>query len=302
MRPLALLVAALIPAPALAHAGLHDAGAPIGWTWDPTITFPLAISLLVFAVGWQRLRARARRGVDQLRRRAMLFGVGWAVLAGALVSPLHEGGERSFALHMTEHELLMLAAAPLLVLARPLAIMLWAWPASTRQALGRLSTTPMISALWRSLTAPVTATLVQAAALWLWHAPAVFDLALAREGWHAAQHLSFIVSALLFWTAMLGQHGASGARGGRAVAVLCLFATSIVSGALGALMAVSTSPWYEGYAHLGMAPLGLTPTEDQQVAGLIMWVPGGLVHALAALIVMRDLLRNRPEEGRSHAV
>ncbi|WP_407696273.1 cytochrome c oxidase assembly protein [Sphingobium sufflavum] len=75
------------------------------------------------------------------------------------------------------------------------------------------------------------------------------------------------------------------------VAALCLVATSIVSGALGALMAFATSPWYSGYARLGLAPFGLTPAEDQELAGLLMWVPGGLVHAVAALLVMRRLLR-----------
>jgi cytochrome c oxidase assembly factor CtaG len=192
---------------------------------------------------------------------------------------------------MTEHELLMLAAAPMLVLSRPLALMLWAWPAPIRRGLGRLSTNRVIARGWQGLTAPVPATLLQGAALWLWHAPILFDRALASDRWHAAQHLSFIVTALLFWTAMLSHHGKPDAVGARAIAVMCLFATSIVSGALGALMALSTSPWYKGYTQLAMAPLGLTATEDQQVAGLIMWVPGGLVHAGAALVVMRGLLR-----------
>ena len=84
---------------------------------------------------------------------------------------------------------------------------------------------------------------------------------------------------------MLGRRTAPG------IAALCLVVTSIVSGALGALMAFATSPWYAGYARLGMAPFGLSPAEDQQVAGLIMWVPGGLVHAGAALMVMRRILR-----------
>jgi cytochrome c oxidase assembly factor CtaG len=304
MRPLKFgaWAGALIATPVLAHGGSHEAGAPIGWTWDPAITIPLALSLLLFVIGWWRLHARAGRGTNLLRRRALLFAGGWAILAGALVSPLHEGGEHSFTLHMTEHELLMLVAAPLLVLSRPLAIMLWAGPADMRRALGRLGNARVIARSWRGLTAPVTATLLQAAALWLWHAPVLFDFALASEGWHAAQHLSFIVSALLFWSAMLGQGGASAAGGARAVAILCLFATSVVSGALGALMAISASPWYQGYARLGMAPFGLTPSEDQQFAGLIMWVPGGLVHAFAALILMRGLLRNQHADGAPYAV
>src|SRR5205085_12218768 len=169
--------------------------------------------------------------------------------------------------------------------AEPLAVMIWAFPPAGRRRIGLLTASPPIEHAWRFLTGAVTATLLQAAALWLWHAPALFDLALASDRWHAAQHLSFLIGALLFWTAMLGRRTAPG------IAALCLVATSIVSGALGALMAFATSPWYAGYARLGIAPFGLSPAEDQQLAGLLMWVPGGLVHAGAALLVMRRILR-----------
>jgi putative membrane protein len=286
MRRLSLpLLLALVPT----LAGAHETGVahtePPGWTLDPTIVVPLLLGLVLFASGWRRLRGRSRQGVALLVRRARLFGSGWLVLAAALVSPLHEAGERSFAAHMFEHELIMLVAAPLLVLSEPLAVVLWAFPPGGRAALGTLSNAASVAGTWRLLTGAVAATLLQAAALWLWHAPALFDRALASEGWHVAQHLSFLVSALLFWTAMLGRRTAP------PVAALCLVVTSIVSGALGALMAMATSPWYEGYERLGLAPFGLTPAEDQQLAGLLMWVPGGLVHAGAALLIMRRLLR-----------
>jgi putative membrane protein len=267
----------------------HDTGVThrelSNWTLDPWILVPLGVAAALFGAGFRRLHMRAGRGSSDLSHRARLFAVGWLVLVAALVSPLHQAGERSFAAHMFEHELIMLAAAPLLVLSEPMVAMLWAFPTGARRAIGALTKAPFITAAWRQLTGPVTATLLQATALWLWHAPALFDLALASDGWHAAQHLSFLVSALLFWTAMLSQHAAAG------VAALCLVATSIVSGALGALMAFATSPWYVGYARFGMTPLGLTPAEDQQLAGLLMWVPGGLVHAGAALVIMRKLLR-----------
>jgi cytochrome c oxidase assembly factor CtaG len=307
MRPLSRRLAALAAlcggTPALAHHLEGPAGAPPGWTWDPWITLPLALAALLFAAGWRRLAARSARR-REWRRRAALFAGGLLVLAGALVSPLHEAGERSFAMHMTEHELIMLCAAPLLVWAEPLVVMLWALPLPLRRGIGRITAARPVATLWSQLTAPVSATLVQAAALWLWHAPALFDLALASEGWHAAQHLSFLLSALFFWTAMLGRRGRRAAGvGQRGVAALCLFATSVVSGALGALMAVSESPWYRGYSALGMAPFGLTPAEDQQVAGLIMWVPGGLVHAVAALLLVRTMLRPAPRLGEAaHAV
>src|SRR5205085_3217187 len=110
---------------------------------------------------------------------------------------------RSFTAHMAEHELMMLAAAPLLVLSRPLAVMLWAFPAGGRQALGGLSRNGAVAGPWRVLHEPAVATLLQAAALWLWHAPALFDRALRSEGWHIAQHLWFMLSALVFWSSML---------------------------------------------------------------------------------------------------
>lgn len=293
MRKLTVIIAltaVATAAPAWAHAE-HDHHAAPGWTWDAWITIPLLVAALLFALGRRRLHARSSGGRARLRQRAWLFAGGWLTLAAALVSPLHEAGERSFTAHMTEHELLMLLAAPLFVMAEPLSAMLWAFPPPARRAIGRIGTVRPVSIVFFWSTGAVTATVAQAAVLWLWHMPALFDLALASEGWHVVQHLCFIVSALLFWTAMLGRRGAgAGALGERALAAFCLLVTSFVTGALGALMAFSDSPWYAGYAGLGLAPFGLSPAEDQQIAGLIMWVPGGLVHLIVALILTRTLL------------
>lgn len=273
MRGLAPL--ALLPwtAAALAHAGEVHPRDAIGWTVDPSVIVPLLLSLCIYGLGLARLHRRAGRGREALVRQAWLFVLGWLLTAGAVVSPLHEAGERSFAFHMIEHELLMLPAALLLVAARPGPVLLWGLPRPLRQALGSAARFP----LWRHLTEPITATAIQALAIWLWHIPALFDMALQHEGWHIAQHASFFASALLFWWAMLH-------RAHEGLAALCLFGTSMIGGALGALMALSNSPWYAPYAALGLSPLGLSAAEDQQFAGLIMWVPGGLFHLGAALV------------------
>ena len=126
--------------------------------------------------------------------------------------------------------------------------------------------------------------------MWVWHAPALFDRALASQGWHIAQHASFIAASLLFWVAMLKPR-----RGGYLLSAVCLFATSLVGGALGALMAVSESPWYAAYAAMGMSGIGLDPVTDQQLAGLLMWIPGGLVHGAAALFLLYRWLRRSEE-------
>jgi cytochrome c oxidase assembly factor CtaG len=100
--------------------------------------------------------------------------------------------------------------------------------------------------------------------------------------------VSFLVTALLFWHAVLDPRTR---RHGSGAAILALFATATVGGALGALMALSSSPWYAAYAAMGMTPFGLAPIEDQQLAGLLMWVPGGLVHLAAALVLLARWLR-----------
>ena len=274
---------------AQAH-GLPPSASTLGWTFDGWVTGPLLVSLAWFAIGYARLRRRSAFAAH--RASAAWFIAGWLVLAAALVTPLHEAGERSFAAHMLEHELLMLVAAPLLVLSRPIGIALWVFPQGGRRALAGVG--HGIGGIWRVLTAPVTATLLQAVALWLWHAPRLFDLALADPDWHVVQHLCFLGSALLFWWSVL--HGRDRRLG---VRVGCLFFTAIVSGALGALMAFSSSPWYAGYAASGLDAFGLAPAEDQQLAGLLMWIPGGLVHAIAGLALVARRLGMGGE--RAHA-
>jgi len=288
VRKLIAFAIAGLAAPAAAHDG--NPHGP-GWTWDPWVTVPLAVLLIVWAVGRMRLADRTK--VE--RRGAALFLSGWLVLTLALVSPLHEGGEASFTLHMIEHELIMLVAAPLLAGSAAGGAMAWGLPQLLRRALGGSWKRPL-SALWKWLTEPVTATTLQAVALCAWHVPALFDRALQSTGWHIAQHASFIVTSLLFWWAMFNPRGGNAGYG---VSAACLFVTSLIGGALGALMAFSSSPWYAPYAAMGMSGIGLDPATDQQLAGLLMWIPGGLVHAGAALILLYRWL-NPMESRRGH--
>jgi cytochrome c oxidase assembly factor CtaG len=292
---LAALGLSLGSASALAHGGDEAAGLSLG---EPWLAAMLTSAALAYGVGWRSLRVRSTRGGARLGREARLFALGWVVLAGATLSPLHAAGARSFMLHMAEHELLMLVAAPFLALSRPLVTMLWALPPGGRAAVGAFVRHGAVSRGWRVLSDPWSATLLQAVALWLWHVPVLFELALEHESWHYAQHVSFLASALLFWWSITG--GPTGRRR-YAVGAFCLFVTSLVGGALGALMALSASPWYASYARLGLAPFGLTPAEDQQLAGLLMWIPGGLIHAGAALWMLGLYLRRGASAGSDEA-
>jgi putative membrane protein len=282
---------ACVASPAFAHGGHEHA---LGWTLDPLLIVPLGVALLVYLIGRARLTRRASKPV----RGNGLFLTGWLVLTLALVSPLHEAGERSFTMHMIEHELIMLVATLLLAASGSGGVLAWGLPRPLRSVLGGSWKSPL-AALWKRLTEPVTATALQAVVMWAWHAPPLFDRALDSFGWHIAQHACFFVSSLLFWWAMLNPRGRGNGYGTSAA---CLFATSLIGGALGALMALSQSPWYADYAAMGMTGIGLDPTDDQRLAGLIMWIPGGLVHGAAAVALFYRWLKSAEQSHAAFSV
>ena len=252
------------------------------WSFEPLVVISLSLTATLFIIGLYRLHGRSIR-----RWEALCFALGWLALFVALVSPMHAWGQVLFSAHMTQHEILMLVAAPLLVLGRPLIAFLWALPLNWSRALGNVAKIRPLNRLWRTLTIPLVAWGLHAVALWIWHIPLLFEAVLHYESVHTAQHLSFLVSALLFWWALI--HGPQGAMGYGA-AVLYLFTTSIHSGVLGALITLAGSVWYPSYVGLTNS-WGLTPLEDQQLGGLIMWIPAGLVYVVAGLALFAGWLR-----------
>ena len=254
------------------------------WSFEPLVVIGLAASLILFAVGFSRLRAEAR---SSRMWEGICFACGWFALFVALVSPMHAWGRVLFSAHMSQHEVLMLVAAPLLVLGRPLVVFLWAFPVNWSRRIGNVGKVRWLNRAWRLLTIPLVAWLLHAVALWIWHIPVLFEAVLRNEWVHTLQHLSFLLSALLFWWALI--HGPQGALGYGA-AVLYLFTTSIHSGALGALITIAGSVWYPSYIGL-TSSWGLTPLEDQQLGGLIMWIPAGVVYIIAGLALFAGWLR-----------
>lgn len=276
-----LPVLLLLPVLARAHSGEplapHDLWT--AWEFEPGAAVPLIVTALLYARG-----ARFSRGVSG--RQMAAFWSGWIVLALALLSPLHPLGEVLFSAHMLQHELLMLAAAPLLVLSRPLVPMLWGMPLSWRRGVGRFSKTAPVQRVWQFLTAPVAAWAISGVALWVWHAPQLFQATLDNEWIHTAQHLSFFLSALLFWWSLFY----SRAPGGYGAGVLSIFTTALHTSILGALLTFAPVLWYPAYRDT-VGPWHLTPLEDQQIGGLIMWVPAGLVYIAAGLVLFAAWLR-----------
>jgi putative membrane protein len=245
------------------------------------VVLPLLITAALYAVGTWRLHRRSQGGSRARLKHLIAFIIGWLALAAALLPPIDTLGGELFAFHMIQHEIMMLIAAPLLVLGRPLPVFLWAFPSGTRAVLARAAQTRSIAEVWRMLTHPLCAWGLHALALWAWHAPRVFEAALTNQGVHDFQHLSFLGTALLFWSALFHAR----ARESQGAAILYLFTTTVHSGVLGALITFGAHPWYPAYLYTAPA-WGFSALEDQQLGGLIMWVPASLVYVGVALSLL----------------
>jgi putative membrane protein len=250
------------------------------WTFDPWVLVPLCLSCLLYWRGSRELRRVSHRDHSSRSWQDAWFWSGSGLLGLAAVSPLHSYGERLFVLHMVEHEIILVLAAPMLVGSRPLGCLLWGIPHDMRLRLVALGRTPVFATLWRALTEPVTATTLHALAVWAWHMPTLYNMALESVAMHRLQHTLFLFTALLFWWAMLNARS----RRREGLAIILLFITSLHGAVLGILLTLSSTIWYPRQGGLA-AEFCLTPLEDQQLAGLIMWVPAGVVYLGVAMVL-----------------
>ena len=225
------------------------------------------------------MRARVAR-----LRAATPLAFGVAVAGAAVLPPFHELSEQLFSVHMVQHELLMTVAAPLIVLGRPMVVALWMLPRGWRVPVARVAQQPLLSRSAAAVTTPIVAWLLHGLAIWLWHAPALFEKAIHNDAVHAMQHVSFLATGIIFWWAVLQPRR----RSRRGVSILLLFTTAVHTGVLGALMTFARTPWYADYTRPGL--FGLSPIADQQLAGMIMWIPGSIGYLIAALFTVRRWL------------
>lgn len=243
------------------------------WSGRPEVVAPLVIAASAYAVGWWRL---SHRGGSVSAWRVTASAGGLLSVFIALSPPLDRMAHVSLAAHMMQHLLLIVVAAPLLLLADPFAAFLWALPRQLRLSAGRLLRpgTPL-RRLWRGLTLMGVAWLAHAATVWLWHLPRPYDAAVADRLVHDLEHLAFFATAVLFWWPIvqpaprLGPCPTDGAR------VVYLVLAALQGGLLGLLLTLSPEAWYRAYAN----------TEDQSLGGLLMWGVGGAVDMLAVLIL-----------------
>lgn len=262
-------VLALTAAPVWAASDATGVSPTSGWSWPPAIVAALAITAILYIIGTVRMLRRSARPRQHATTIAF-FAAGWISLLIALDSPVHEIGEQLFWVHMLQHEILMLVSAPLLVLGRPLVPFLWALPQRWRERAASVGRARSFRSVWDGFSSPVSAWLISALGLWVWHLPWLFDQTLQNDCMHAAQHTTFLLTALLFWWPLTNPTS----RFGYGAAIIYVFTTALHTSILGALLTFAPRPWYSPY--LATAPLWhWTALEDQQLGGLIMWIPAG---------------------------
>ena len=254
------------------------------WTFEPGVVLLLGAVALLYGTAVFRLRRAPGGAVALPSREIGWFAAGWLAAAVALVSPLDAAGGALFSAHMVQHELLMIVAAPLLAAGMPLTVMVWMAPSLLRRV-PRL--TRVSARLLTAVSAASVAWILHAAAIVVWHVPVLFDAAVHNDAVHALQHASFFGTALLFWWGLLRGRDH---RAGYGIAVLSVFTTAVYTSIIGALLAIAPRVWYSAYAE-SPRPWGMLPLEDQQLGGLIMWVPGGIVYTLLGLGLFAAWLR-----------
>jgi putative membrane protein len=207
-----------------------------------------------------------------------------------VLPPLDALAVQRFSAHMLQHELLMLVGAPLMIAGRPLATGMLGLPPRWRRRAAQVLQGREAGQAWRLLSAPVLAWALHGLAIWVWHVPALYEGAVRHEGLHFVQHATFVGTAVLFWSGLL--HGRYG-RAGYGASVFYVFTTLVHTGLLGAVFTLAPSAIYPLYA-------ARTPdaVADQQVAGLVMWVPAGLVLTLTGLALFAAWLGDAGRRAR----
>jgi putative membrane protein len=282
-------------AAAAASTGFWD------WSFDPPLVLVIDLAVLYW-IGARRTITPARKRTAQ-RWRSGCFYVSLAVLAIALASPIEILSEQLFWVHMIQHVLLLMVAAPLFVVACPW-VRLWrCLPLSTRRSVARgLSQgerAAPLRAISRTLGSPGPSFLAFSVVLLAWHVPALFDATLRSTTLHAFEHTLFFLTALMFWKQVIP----SPPLHTRLMApqrVLYVVGAMVVSWALAVVLALAPHPLYDFYAHQASRPGGISAIADQQLAAGIMWVPGSITFLIVVFVYVHRWLMP-PEPGPTRA-
>ncbi|MFQ5873830.1 MAG: cytochrome c oxidase assembly protein [Dehalococcoidia bacterium] len=260
----------------------------LSWNWRPDVIGIVATLGAVYALGWWRLWKQGARVARKWQ--LALYLTALVATSLALLSPIDTYGSFLFFMHMIQHELLMMVAVPLLLLADPLPVILWGLPRNLRRGIGHLLIRgAFFRRVLRALTWMPASWLLYVITLWVWHYPPMYQASLQNEFVHDAEHLSFFLTAILFWWPIVNPaprvHGYISYGFRIAYVVLAALQNTLLA-ALIALTERVLYPYYVTTPRLW----GLTPLGDQITGGLIMWIPGGMMYVITALVLVARML------------
>lgn len=258
---------------------------------------PLGSAALLYGGGFRRLAQGPGKQSVARAEHAASFTAALIVILAALLPPIEDWADASFAAHMGQHLLLIVVAAPLLALGRAPIVMLTGLQLQVRRVLAYMGARSGWNACARTLACPVPAWTLFTGVFLFWHLPAAFGWARRHEVVHIGEHLSLLVSAWIFWSMALvpARHRLS--RGGAALFVV---AAAIVLDLPSAVMIFSPRALYAA-AQTPELPWGLTALQDQELAGLLMWVPGSLVfYSIAIWLFAQWLAPTNPTKRYTH--
>lgn len=292
---------AVVSLPALLDAVVpgHNAINPdlplwANWSFDPQFLVPVAIAAWFYVHGLTRWTERSR--AHPWWRTASYFA-GLALLVTAIESPLDRLAEEYLSFHMIQHELMMTVAVPLILLGAPTTPTLRGMPRWLRLGvIRRLARRPEVRLAYGWITHPVVAIGAMTALLWAWHlAPGWYDASVRNAFVHDLQHISMAGVAVLFWWNVIDPRPRR-ARLAYIPRVLYVFAAGVPRQFLAAMLTFAEEPLYEVY-RVAAGTVALTPADDQQLGGLIMWVPGGMMY-LAIMGIIFGVWAHKSEQAQ----
>ncbi len=236
----------------------------------------LILTTGLYLAGVTRNWQKAGWGRGVRTRQALAFLTAMVVTWAALASPLDALANRFFTAHMLQHMLLILVAAPLFALGAIPEGYLWALPRRWSNRLANFwGRTRWLQAAWAFLSGAGPAWALFTGMLWIWHLPLLYQAALHSEAIHALEHILFLSTAMAFWWFVFQPARQKEIHSG--AVILYLFVAMLQMSALGAILAFASRPWYPVYQGGNLLGWQMSPQADQQDAGMIMWLPGGIL-------------------------
>ena len=264
----------------------HAHHASVAFSW---ISAGLILAAVIYLRGLLRLRRLDLDGVQAWHSGGFILGLFLIWLATA--SPLSSLDHESLTAHMVQHLLLMTFAAPSILLGKPVKTLIYGMPHRLVQVMDQLLQSAGVHHALRALAHPAICWLGAAITLVAWHIPAVFVLGLRSQMWHGIEQVSFLASGLLFWWPVV-QPWRSASKWQESSLIVYLFLATLPCDILSGFLVFCERVVYPVYLSSSQ-PFGLSPLEDQQCAGALMWTCVTVVYLIAGAIVTTRLLSSR---------